>query len=71
MATPIEAVFEHGVFRPLVPVDFDEGVRAEVTVHALPGGTRFADRRVLPEFAALAPLAGDSTGQISADRNAP
>ena len=31
MAISIAAVFENGVFRPLVPVDFAEGISAEVT----------------------------------------
>lgn len=69
MSISIDAVFEHGVFRPLMPVGFDEGTPAEVIVRAVPSGTRFADRVVLPEFADLQPLAGDTTQQISADRD--
>ena len=69
MSITIDAVFEHGVFRPLKPVGIDEGTRVEVTVRAAPAGTRFADRVLLPEFAELQPIAGDTTRQISADRD--
>ena len=69
MSIRIDAVFEHGVFRPLKPVGLDEGTQVEVTVRAAPAGMRFVNRVVLPEFAELQPLAGDTTRQISADRD--
>lgn len=69
MAVTIEAFFEQGMFRPLTPVEFDEGVRLEMTVRRVQAGRRFADRVLLPEFAALPPLAGDTTEHISADRD--
>ena len=69
MTVTIDAVFEHGVFRPLKPVGFDEGTQVEVIVRAVPTGLRFANRVVLPEFAELRPLVGDTTQQISADRD--
>lgn len=69
MVVTIDAVFEHGVFRPLTPVGFDEGTPVEVIVRAAPTVMRFADRVVLPEFAELRPLAGDTTRHISADRD--
>lgn len=69
MAVRIEAVFENGVFRPLIPVALDEGTQVEVTVRTAPAEMNFADRVLLPEFAELRPLAGDTTQQISADRD--
>jgi prevent-host-death family protein len=35
------------------------------------GGTRFGERDILPEFAALPPCAGDSTTAVSEDRSRP
>ena len=32
-------------------------------------GTKFADRRILPEFEALRPVAGDATADVSKDRD--
>lgn len=69
MTVTIDAVFEHGVFRPLKPVGCDEGTRVEVIVRTAPPAMRFANRVLLPEFAELRPLAGDTTRQISADRD--
>jgi predicted DNA-binding antitoxin AbrB/MazE fold protein len=69
MAISIAAVFEKGVFRPLVPVDFDEGMPAEVTVHVAPVAERPFERILLPAFAAMRPIGGDSTQQISEDRD--
>ncbi len=69
MTVTIDAVFEHGVFRPLTPVGFEEGTQVEVIVRAAPAGMRFANRVVLPEFAELRTFVGDTTQQISADRN--
>lgn len=69
MTVTIDAIFEQGVFRPLKPVGFDEGTQAVVTVCAATVGKRFADRVVLPEFSVLRSIAGDTTRQISADRN--
>lgn len=69
MAISITAVFENGVFRPLSPVNIAEGMPAEVTVQAAPVGIRFADRVVLPEFANLRSLPGDTTRYISEDRD--
>lgn len=69
MTVTIDAVFEHGVFRPLIPVGFDEGTQVEVIVRSAPVGMRFANRVVLPEFAELRTFVGDTTQQISADRD--
>jgi predicted DNA-binding antitoxin AbrB/MazE fold protein len=71
MAVTIEAVFENGVFRPLIPVVLDDGTPAAVTVHTVPVGSRFADRVLLPEFAQLRHMGGDSSCQISLDRDRP
>jgi predicted DNA-binding antitoxin AbrB/MazE fold protein len=69
MAETIDAVFANGVFRPLIPVELDEGTPVQVTVRTVSAGGRFADRVMLQEFAELRPLAGDTTQQISADRD--
>lgn len=66
---PIDAIFEHGIFRPLTPVGLDEGTRVEVFVRYAPAGVKFAHRAVLSEFAEMQPRAGDTTQHISADRD--
>lgn len=66
---PIDAIFEHGIFRPLQPVGLDEGTQVEVFVRSAPASVKFADRAVLPDFAKLQPHSGDTTLHISADRD--
>ena len=69
MTVTVDAVFEHGVIRPLKPIGLAEGTQVEVTVRTTATGIRFADRVLLPEFAALGPVSGDSTADVSADRD--
>ena len=69
MAISIAAVFEKGVFRPLVPVSFIEGMPAEVTVQVAPIAKPPMGHILLPAFAALRPMGGDTTRYISEDRD--
>jgi predicted DNA-binding antitoxin AbrB/MazE fold protein len=54
MATRIDAIYEHGVFRPTEPVELAEGERVQIVVFssgALPSASAAA--RILAEIAAL------------------
>jgi predicted DNA-binding antitoxin AbrB/MazE fold protein len=54
MATRIDAIYEHGVFRPTEPVEMAEGEHVQIVVlstDALPSPSEAA--RILAEIAAL------------------
>jgi predicted DNA-binding antitoxin AbrB/MazE fold protein len=38
MGKPVEAIYEHGVFKPLSPVDFQEGQTVSLSVEPKPTG---------------------------------
>ncbi len=37
MKTTIEAIFEDGVFKPVMPLELPEGLRVQITVESVPG----------------------------------
>ena len=53
----------------LVVTDRGRPVASLVPYEALPEGTPFGARRLLPDFAALSAVPGDSTAGISEDRD--
>jgi predicted DNA-binding antitoxin AbrB/MazE fold protein len=62
MATRIEAIFEHGVFRPTEPVEIAEGERVQIVVSPAAPVETSSTASILAEIAAL-PLefTGDET----------
>ncbi len=67
--TKIEAIFENGVFRPVHPVQIDEGVHVELMVDdAVMTAVAQPILPVLAEIAAL-PLEGPDDGFSGADHD--
>ena len=69
MATRIDAIYEHGVFRPTEPVELPEGERVQIVVvstDALPSASEAA--RILAEIAAL-PLETTDDETVSRDHD--
>lgn len=69
MTISIKAIYEHGVFRPTEPVDWEEGTPVEVSI---PGETENRSRRfpgeILAEIAALS-AGADTTGFSGEDHD--
>jgi predicted DNA-binding antitoxin AbrB/MazE fold protein len=69
MATRIEAIYEHGVFRPTGPVEIAEGERVEIVVLSPERTAPPLAASILAEIAALPPESeGDETTARDHDR---
>ena len=49
----IEAIYEKGVFKPIVPLSLSEGTRVEITLQEMPSETRRTPFQILSEIANL------------------
>ena len=69
MTTAVKAIYEHGVFRPVVPVRLKEATEVEVLVPA--DAAENADDptgwKAMREFIGLAQDAGSSTASVDHD----
>ena len=71
MSEAVEAIFEHGVFRPLEPVALDEGQKVVLSVETVtPAGDRSVDLAAWREvFAGLSAEEVDEVERLALDRS--
>jgi predicted DNA-binding antitoxin AbrB/MazE fold protein len=51
MSYNVDAIFDHGVFRPLQPVSYPEGARVHLSVTQMPESGGRVDRLMSPKLA--------------------